>query len=86
MSIEEKTTQPVGTVGYTLTQTPRDPYVGLVVMVLLFLVARFGGVPDGMTEEDVTLAVEAVAGGGTVLFGLAAAMWRRRVRRGNVLR
>lgn len=83
MDIEDRTTQPVGPVGYTLTHTPRDPYVGVAVMVLLFLIAHFGGLPEGMTDEDVALAVESIAGGGTVLFGGAAALWRRRVRNGN---
>lgn len=83
---EDRTTQPLGPIGYTLTRTPRDPYVGIIASVLMFLVARLGGLPDDVSGEDVRLAVEAIAGGGTVLFGVAAALWRRRVFRGNVTR
>lgn len=86
MNIEERTTKPLEPVGYTLTRAPRDPYVGVAVMVILFLVAKLGGLPEGMTSEDITFAVEAIAGGGAVLFGVAAEAWRRRVRKGNLLR
>lgn len=86
MNDDDKTTDRMPPAGYTLTSTPADPYVGAVLSLLMLVVMLLGGLPDDLTAAELEHALEAVAGGGTVLFGLAAALWRRRVQRGNVLR
>lgn len=86
MSIEEQTTQRTDAVGYTMTRAPRDPYIMAAVSLVSFLVLRFGGWPEGMSEEQVHGAIEGLAAGGSILFTLVAALWRRRVKHGNVLR
>ncbi len=68
---------------YTLTKTPRDPYVGLVVSLLVLLSGFVGELPEDVSREDIAAAVEAIGAGGVVLFSVAASVWRRRVRRGN---
>ncbi len=83
---EEQVTDRLPSQGYVLTAPPRDPYVAAVVFVVLWLVARLGSLPDGVDESMVRDAVEALFGGGAIIAGIVAELWRRRVKNGNRLK
>ncbi len=84
--MEDLKTNKLPPAGYTITRTPKDPIVGLVLSVLLVLAVQLGGLPDGVDAATLELALEGTAAGVAVLCGAAVAVWRARVKNGNELR